>query len=566
MMMARKNKVKYMFLQEMSEQMKFLDMLFLEDGRQGDALKQSVQAYRIFHSWKSSAPIFGFDDIGRVAVQLENLWRWAGEAESTKFVLSEWVDKFRATCEATLPYYREIDLERAFRLKELERTDCEDQAQPNSRQQRILVVDDDPILRSIVAQSLRTDGYLVDEARGVESAKTKLRQNIYHLITIDLIMEPIMGYELFEFLKQDINLKWIPLIVLSGRDDLPDKVKCFRLGADDYLTKPFEMDELIARIARILSRMTEFEQMAFRDPLTGIYNRRYIDNQIDIEIKRVLRNPAPISICFLDIDRFKLINDTYGHQVGDLVLQGLAHKLQNTLRSSDFLGRYGGEEFLVILPGSNEEQAKIIMENFLSSIRGMSIARNEGKDYTITCSVGIAGYDGKETMVEWLGRADSAMYQAKQDGRDRVYVDTNSYNGNSSVGGAKKRVLIAEDEDVLRSIIVSLMSSAGYSPTESVDGIMAYELLSKEHYDIALIGLVMPGMDGLTLLTKIKNESLPNSNRMKTIVFSTNKEDQDINRALALGADGFLTKPFSLIELELKVKQLLLDHHDEYQE
>ncbi len=413
-----------MFLEEMTKQMKFLDILLLGDGLQPDAPRQSVKAYRFFHSWRASAPVFGLDNIGQPAMELELLWRWASDPKSANLELSEWAAKFRSTCQATLPYYQQIDLERSIRIKELERSDSMDRIQQPDKQQRLLVVDDDPFLRSYLAQNLKLDGYQVDEAGNVEAAKSLLRQNTYNLITLDLIMEPTMGYELFEFLKQDISLRWVPLIVLSGRNDLHDKVSCFRLGADDFLTKPFEMDELMARITRILSRMTEFEQMAFRDPLTGLYNRRYIDNQFDMEIKRVQRNPASLSICFLDIDRFKLINDTYGHHVGDLVLQGLAHKLQNSLRTSDIIGRYGGEEFIVILPETDAEKAKLLMEKLLSSIRGMPIARNEGREYTITFSAGIVEYDGKGKTSEWLSRADSVMYQAKQDGRDRIYIES----------------------------------------------------------------------------------------------------------------------------------------------
>ncbi len=555
--MTRRDKSKHLFLQEMSKQMKSLDMLFLGDGLQSEAVRQSVEAHRFFHSWKGSAPVLGLVDIGLLAIKLELEWRWAGDADSCALEQSEWVAKFQEACRASLPYYQQIDLERALRLKEIERSDNNHRVQQPAKEQRLLVVDDDPILRSYLAQNLRLDGYQVDEAGNVEAAKTKLRQNTYHLVTLDLIMEPTMGYELFEFLKQDISLKWIPLIVLSGRNDLPDKVRCFRLGADDYITKPFEMDELVARIARILARMTEFEVMAFRDPLTGLYNRRYIDNQVDMEIKRVQRNPAPLSICFLDIDRFKLINDTYGHQAGDVVLQGLARKLQSALRTSDFVGRYGGEEFIVILPETNAEQARSVMENILFSIRDVPIAKSEGNEYKITFSAGIVEYAGKDEAIEWLCKADSVMYQAKQDGRDRIYIESNMIRDTSSGIIVKKRVLIAEDDEVMRTIIVSLMTSLGYNPIEAADGEVAYELLKNERFDLALIDVIMPNMDGLTLLDKIRNEDHPNIKLMKKIVFSTNKDEQDIHRAFSLGADAFLHKPFSLDELEMKVKQLL---------
>src|SRR5690554_1341847 len=114
--MTRRSKAKYMFLQEMSKQMQFLDILFLGDGWQSDARAQSVKAYRFFHSWKGSAPVFGLDDIGKLAIHLELIWRWAGESETNELIESEWVAKFQYAIHTTLPYYRQIDLERALRM------------------------------------------------------------------------------------------------------------------------------------------------------------------------------------------------------------------------------------------------------------------------------------------------------------------------------------------------------------------------------------------------------------------------------------------------------------------
>ena len=125
-----------------------------------------------------------------------------------------------------------------------------------------------------------------------------LREHTYDLVTLDLMMHPQSGYELFEFLKEDPTLKWLPLIVLSGRNDLNDKVRCFHLGADDYVTKPFQYEELAARIYGLLKRTKNFEQLAFRDPLTGVFNRRYFDLQIGMELQRIERYPAPISLSF----------------------------------------------------------------------------------------------------------------------------------------------------------------------------------------------------------------------------------------------------------------------------
>lgn len=215
----------------------------------------------------------------------------------------------------------------------------------------------------------------------------------YHLITLDLTMHPDSGYKLFEFLKNDPTLKWLPLIVLSGRNDVNDKMRCFYLGADDYVTKPFQYEELGARIYSLLKRTKTFEQMAFRDPLTGVFNRRFFDHQIQIELQRIIRYPAPISIVFIDIDHFKSINDKYGHQVGDLVLQGLAHLLQNNLRATDLLTRFGGEEFVLVLPNTSGPDAKKTIDAILGQTRLGPVVQNEGQSFHITFLGGHCGVE-----------------------------------------------------------------------------------------------------------------------------------------------------------------------------
>ncbi len=126
-------------------------------------------------------------------------------------------------------------------------------------------------------------------------------------------MGPESGYVLFDFLKNDLTFKWIPLIVLSGEDDVEEKVKCLDLGADDYVTKPFKFKELKARVSRLLTRAKEFEQMAFRDALTDVYNRRYFENHITVQLQKIKWTDEQMTLALLDIDKFKSINDTYGH-------------------------------------------------------------------------------------------------------------------------------------------------------------------------------------------------------------------------------------------------------------
>jgi two-component system, cell cycle response regulator len=289
--------------------------------------------------------------------------------------------------------------------------------------ERLLIIDDDADLRSLLVKRFQQTQLHIDEAHDVAAAKKKLYENPYDLIILDLVMSPESGYTLFDMLRGDPKLKWIPLIVLSGSDDTEDKVKCLELGADDYVTKPFQFKELNARVQRLLARARQFEQLAFRDALTGIYNRRYFDNQLDAELRRMQRIPASMSLALLDLDRFKCINDTYGHSVGDSVLQGLSALLRKNLRQTDLLARYGGEEFIILLLDTDEKEAANVMGSILQEVRLHAFAVGD-QQLTITFSAGIAEWEPALSAAEWVARTDQLLYQVKQSGRNKALAWT----------------------------------------------------------------------------------------------------------------------------------------------
>jgi two-component system cell cycle response regulator len=284
---------------------------------------------------------------------------------------------------------------------------------------RLLIIDDDADLRNLLMKRFRQIELEIDEASDVATAKSKLYEHTYDLIILDLVMYPESGYTLFELLKEDVKLKWIPLIVLSGSNDIEDKVKCLELGADDYVTKPFVFKELKARVNRLLSRARQFEQLAFRDPLTGIYNRRYFDNHLADELQRVQRFPASVSLALLDIDRFKSINDTFGHPVGDRVLQGLTKLLKANLRQTDLLARYGGEEFIVLLLNTKASEAWTVIDGILQKLRMLPFVCTD-QIPSFTFSAGIVQWEPGMSETEWIQRADQLLYEAKQAGRNKV--------------------------------------------------------------------------------------------------------------------------------------------------
>ncbi|MFE5318575.1 diguanylate cyclase [Paenibacillus sp. NPDC056579] len=548
------------YVEELRKQLTELSGLLAEE--QTDRLLDTAnRIYRIVHTIKGSAPMFEFTRIGAVAEKLVKDWEWTqvsgvwtAEHTASRF--------YRSALEGT-PSISQLKRELELYQQELELDEHQEQYGKQtlaSSGSRLLIIDDDEVLRAYLVRRLKLEGYDVDDAADVETGQRLLREHNYDLITLDLMMHPQSGYELFEFVKEDPTLKWIPLVVLSGRNDLQDKVRCFYLGADDFVTKPFQYEELSARIYSLLKRTKNFEQMAFRDPLTGIYNRRFFDHQIQVELQRTRRYPAPISMVFIDIDRFKKINDTYGHHVGDLVLQGLAHLLQKHVRSTDLIARFGGEEFVVVLPGSTEQDAVKSIDAILQLAQTEPVAQFEGQPFYITFSAGVAGWTEGLTVEDWIKRADDAMYAAKQSGRNRVllYAQEMDQSESTPADTAERNltVLIADDDRILRSILVSKLQHLPVTFLEAEDGEEAFRLITEQQVHLCILDGVMPNLDGLDMLEKLHRE-VGKPSDLNILMLSGRNRDDDLSRGHALGVDTFMHKPFSMVELEFKVKQLL---------
>lgn len=537
-------------IKELGKKIAILDKL--EDGSVDFIRAQQI--YRLLHSLKGSAPVFGLIRIGHIAEQLVKQWEWVNEDETNQS--AEWIVTAINNSLTQIVQLKE-EYEINSKMIEIDRDELVSTIQVSAHQgSRILIVDDDVALRSFLVKSLQSDGYEVDGVHSIDNAKEKLYQNKYDLITLDLRMHPQSGYDLFYFLKEDPTLKWIPLIVLSAENDLQDKVRCLQLGADDYVTKPFQYEELAARIFSLLRRTMIFSQLAFRDPLTGIFNRRYFDNQMQLELKRIERFPAPISIAFIDIDRFKLVNDTYGHSIGDLVLQAMAHTLQENVRSTDLVARFGGEEFVIIFPNTTARQAAELIQGILNKIRRSPITEHEGQAYNITFSAGIAQWQPCSDVQKWIKSADDTMYKAKEQGRNRCLVFDHTLE-KAFLNEIRKRILIVDDDRMIRAILMSKLAHLPVDLMEASDGEEGLQILETVVVDLCILDAIMPKMDGFSLLLELRDHKKPLNADMKVIMLSGRINQEDIARGMMLGADDYIAKPFSMIELETIVKKML---------
>lgn len=283
-----------------------------------------------------------------------------------------------------------------------------------------MVVDDDEMIRKLLDKRLKASGFEVNLFESAVAALPEVSEIKPDLIIMDVNMPGKDGYSACKEVSRDFPE--IPVIFLTASGGVEDKIIGFESGGQDYISKPFHFEELLARI-NVALKLNEkrikavrdaeaYKNLSITDPLTQVSNRRYFDIKFKEELERASRTGYLLSCLMIDIDKFKKINDTYGHQTGDEVLKKVAATIKESIRAVDFVSRYGGEEFIVILSQTDLNGAAQMAERIRIAISNIKLPPIE----KITASIGAATGNSKEIV----SNADSALYKAKQNGRNRV--------------------------------------------------------------------------------------------------------------------------------------------------
>jgi two-component system, cell cycle response regulator len=295
----------------------------------------------------------------------------------------------------------------------------------------VLLVEDSAAIRALVRRMLVAGGHVVLEAAGGAAALTVCREQQPDVVLLDVEMPEMSGWDVLAAMKADPDLRDVPVVFLTGRSDTTDMVDGLRLGAHDYLRKPCEPTELLARVqaaARVKrlqdelrQRNEDLDRISRTDALTGLRNRRHVEEYLAKLTSLARRNLEPIAVLVIDIDHFKSVNDEHGHEAGDAVLREVAGRMQDSVRLEDMVGRWGGEEFLVVLPNTTDQGAAELAERLRQVVADTPCRLADGDAVQVTISVGCAAslIDDAGILVR---SADAAMYEAKQTGRNRVVV------------------------------------------------------------------------------------------------------------------------------------------------
>lgn len=291
---------------------------------------------------------------------------------------------------------------------------------PSEGKATILVVEDNPDMRDYIRKGIAPH-YQVIEAGSGEEGLRRARENLPHLVICDVMMPGMDGLTLCRTFHAEAKLRMVPVIMLTAKVSQEAIIQGLESGAVDYITKPFSFDVLLAKIRGLLKREAEQEALALRDGLTGLLTRAAWEQEAGRELSRISRSGGAASVVFVDLDDFKAVNDNHGHKSGDKVLVELAAAVTGQLRATDLVGRYGGEEFVLLLPDSGAEAAARSIERILRRFRETPIGEEALR---CTFSAGVAEIGGARTrsLAEYVAMSDAAMYEAKRKGKNCVVL------------------------------------------------------------------------------------------------------------------------------------------------
>ncbi len=287
---------------------------------------------------------------------------------------------------------------------------------------RVLVVEDEKLLAAHYAEVLTQANMDVRTTVTLKDVLENLNHFEPELLLLDLYMPHCNGIDMAKVIRQDDRFNDLPIVFLSTESGRQLQLAAMQSGADDFLQKPINNNDLISAVISRATRFRTLRQLIRQDSMTGLLNHIALKLQLEIEISRHQRTHEPMSVVMLDIDKFKHVNDTYGHPMGDRVIKSLSQLLQKRLRKTDVIGRYGGEEFAVVMSNTSLKEAEKVMNSIREHFEKIRHNSNDSHEFGCTFSAGISAFPFFNSVATVLQASDQALYQAKTQGRNRVCI------------------------------------------------------------------------------------------------------------------------------------------------
>ncbi len=501
------------YIQKMGSRIEAL--LAAGKGLEENFQESATSIRRLTHTLRGSGTTFGFNRITELAAATED----ADDANLAQ-ALNMLID-----------YLKE--------LFEANRKDVE----------RILVVDDSEEIRLMLGVILEKQGYSVTTAETAQEGISQLAEQEFDLMILDLVLPDIDGRNFLIKLREEHQTATLPVLVLSAKSSPQIKAECFALGADEYFEKPLDASLLTTRVAVTLQRSKTLEKQTRYDALTQLPNRAAFTESFESQSKLAVRGDSALCLGMIDIDHFKRVNDDHGHLVGDEALRYIGELVRDQLRKSDMVARWGGEEFVVLFPSTREDEGKQALVKALKYLNDNPLITQDNIMIPISFSGGVYEWKVDEDLNQALSQADAMLYQAKSSGRNCIM---------SSIDEAEvspPKILIAEDDELTAEFILHRLKKDGFEMDHYDRGDAALEAARKQRYDLLIYDVKMPGMEGFELLQRTRSDSLNKSTPV--IMLTSMGSEQDISRGLRLGANDYVLKPFSPMELMARIRRLL---------
>lgn len=430
---------------------------------------------------------------------------------------------------------------------------------PVETEPSVLILDDDINLLMQLKEELHAAGWSVIATNNPHKAIEYIHDVAPDCFILDPNIPETDGFKIIELMGEKLKKQYIPTTILSVDCSKSMRIRAFRLGVDDVICKPVDIEELLACLQRQINGKRRLDRLLFIDELTGALNRKYFQEYMAKMYGENGRLHEDFSLAILDLDRFKLINDTHGHLIGDQVLTRFTQFMKDHLRMGDLFIRYGGEEFVLILPKTNLATAKKLLSGLIEEFAGVNFYTPH-HTFSCTFSAGLVHVGLESTSIHLaLEKADQALYEAKNLGRRRVVTEEDLTLTSSK---RKLKLAIIDDDALLQCMLSDHLNTAlddrlDIELTVFRDGESFFAQLPGTvtiPYLVLLDGL-LPGMDGLEVLQRIRD--LPQAELFTVIMLTGRTAEQDIVKALQLGADDYVTKPFRLKELEARIRRLI---------
>lgn len=328
----------------------------------------------------------------------------------------------------------------------------------------VVVADDDRITRELLAGMLRAHNFVVEAVEDGQAALERVARGGVDLVLLDILMPRLTGLEACRLLKGMTSDSFLPVVLVTVKTDTASRVEGLKIGADDYVCKPFDERELIARVEAMLrikklhdhvvQARAKLERLSVHDDQTGLYNYRYLHTRLSEEFKRAERYHDPLACIVIDIDRLQAMNDAGGRSLGDTVIKTVADVVRGSVREVDVVARFGGDEFLVVLPSTHFAGSVTVAERIWRQVGEQTFLVASGTAGPATLSVGVALFPSRDVRTKdaLLRAADSALHQAKRDGGNRICVfQQDGYLYTPVVGPASERPPRSADRSAARS-------------------------------------------------------------------------------------------------------------------